>query len=318
MKAAGFVRLTKDRLYRSFYVRKKAVESDNVTIPFMENKKEISIYSYKAVLDSNKQIKMEPKDIYKVKNSGICVNPADVWKFAVNGLKMDKLADEYVYVLCLDVKYRLKAVFEAGHAGEASCAVPVRETFRKALLLGASCITLIHNHPSGAPAPSKADRDLTERFINTGKILSVPIADHVIIGDRRYYSFAMNWDKSHPGDNLPGPLLKPQYMKKAPVGNMNKPNNTPVKETPCMLWAHINLVLKASELPVVMDSDRLKWYGEKFASDDDFLSITAPADDGKAGVVSWRMRGSSLYAPYKTYERFATLMDWFMEEAGLA
>jgi DNA repair protein RadC len=71
---------------------------------------------------------------------------------------------------------------------ETSVAEP-REIFERAISLKASGIVLIHNHPSGDPTPSNKDIKLTEKIINSGKILSIDVLDHVIFGNGDIYSF---------------------------------------------------------------------------------------------------------------------------------
>lgn len=51
-------------------------------------------------------------------------------------------------------------------------------------------IILVHNHPSGLLKPSAADREMTDRMIQCGRLLKVPVLDHYIISDKGYYSFA--------------------------------------------------------------------------------------------------------------------------------
>ena len=53
-------------------------------------------------------------------------------------------------------------------------------------------ICLLHNHPSGDPAPSKEDLALTQRLKMCGDLMDVVLSDHIIIGDNRYYSFREN------------------------------------------------------------------------------------------------------------------------------
>jgi DNA repair protein RadC len=57
-----------------------------------------------------------------------------------------------------------------------------REVFRAAIALGAYAVILMHNHPSGDPSPSEADRSVTRRLADAGKILQVILLDHVIVG----------------------------------------------------------------------------------------------------------------------------------------
>lgn len=65
-----------------------------------------------------------------------------------------------------------------------------REIMSVALQRRAASIVLVHNHPSGDPAPSPADTHLTRRAVFAGRVMDVRVQDHVIIGDKAYYSFA--------------------------------------------------------------------------------------------------------------------------------
>ena len=61
--------------------------------------------------------------------------------------------------------------------------------FTAALLAHAASILATHNHPSGDPTPSPDDLDVTRRLAAAGEVLGIPLLDHIIIGDGRYYSF---------------------------------------------------------------------------------------------------------------------------------
>lgn len=62
--------------------------------------------------------------------------------------------------------------------------------FKTALEDKASNIILVHNHPSGNPKPSKADIRLTQKLVEAGRMLDIPVIDHIIFTDEGYYSFA--------------------------------------------------------------------------------------------------------------------------------
>lgn len=68
--------------------------------------------------------------------------------------------------------------------------VDAREVFRHALKEQAASVVLVHNHPSGEPMPSLADRSITRQLVAAGDLLGIPVYDHVIIGEGRYHSFA--------------------------------------------------------------------------------------------------------------------------------
>jgi DNA repair protein RadC len=69
-------------------------------------------------------------------------------------------------------------------------AVYLREIYAQALQRGAASILCAHNHPSGNPRPSAADRQLTEELVIAGQAMRVPLLDHLIVGEATYYSFA--------------------------------------------------------------------------------------------------------------------------------
>ena len=70
-----------------------------------------------------------------------------------------------------------------------SASVHPREVFKLACLYSASKIILVHNHPSGDSNPSSADIEITNRLMEIGKLMNIPIIDHIIIGNNNYYSF---------------------------------------------------------------------------------------------------------------------------------
>jgi len=63
-----------------------------------------------------------------------------------------------------------------------------RELFREAINYSAAALILVHNHPSGDPAPSQEDIDLTAKMNEAGRLLDISVLDHVIIGDGKYVS----------------------------------------------------------------------------------------------------------------------------------
>ncbi|MCC7242743.1 MAG: DNA repair protein RadC [Acidobacteria bacterium] len=94
-------------------------------------------------------------------------------------------------VLLLDTRNRLiRATVVSIGAPDASLAQP-REVFREALLASAACVILFHNHPSGDPTPSQDDVAVTARLVQVGQTMGIPVADHIILGAGRYYSFKL-------------------------------------------------------------------------------------------------------------------------------
>ena len=64
-----------------------------------------------------------------------------------------------------------------------------REVFKPAIRESAAAIILMHNHPSGDPAPSRNDKSITEKLVSTGEIMGIKVLDHIIIGKKGYFSF---------------------------------------------------------------------------------------------------------------------------------
>ena len=96
---------------------------------------------------------------------------------------------ERTMVLLFDAKCRLleKVMMSVGSATAAL--VSPREIFLAALDKSAIQIVLMHNHPSGDPSPSAEDDAVTKRVAECGALLGIPLVDHIIIGDRTYYSY---------------------------------------------------------------------------------------------------------------------------------
>jgi len=109
---------------------------------------------------------------------------------------MEKYAErelvENFWVIALDAQHRVlrdaPIVITTGIL--TSSLVHPREVFRAAIVAGAAAIILAHNHPSGDPSPSSDDRVVTEQLVAAGKLLDIPVHDHVVLGRGRYVSMA--------------------------------------------------------------------------------------------------------------------------------
>lgn len=81
---------------------------------------------------------------------------------------------------------------KVSEGGQSGTVVDPKVVFRKALSVRAAALVLVHNHPSGNPNPSLADKSLTQSLCAVGKALDMPILDHVIIAGLGHFSFADN------------------------------------------------------------------------------------------------------------------------------
>jgi DNA repair protein RadC len=103
-------------------------------------------------------------------------------------LDMENLDREHFVVLYLDRKNNVNAINTVSIGGLSSTPVHPREVFKPAILTSSAGVVLVHNHPSGDPAPSADDVNITRRLIEAGKILGIDVLDHVVIGVGRYHS----------------------------------------------------------------------------------------------------------------------------------
>ena len=104
--------------------------------------------------------------------------------------RLEDLPVEEFHVAILDAQHRLERDITITRGLLTSSLVHPREVFREAIAERAAAVILVHNHPSGDPTPSADDRLVTEQLVAAGKVLDIPVHDHIIIGRGRYVSFA--------------------------------------------------------------------------------------------------------------------------------
>ena len=107
---------------------------------------------------------------------------------ALLGLEMSLFDQEHLRVLLINTRNQLMGIHEVYIGSVNQAQVRPAEVFRDAIRQNAPSMILVHNHPSGDPAPSADDVVLTKRLIALGKDLDIDVMDHVIIGDRRFSS----------------------------------------------------------------------------------------------------------------------------------
>lgn len=95
---------------------------------------------------------------------------------------------ERFWALALGTKNHLIKTMEVSVGSLNASIVHPRELFKDAVRISAASIVVVHNHPSGDPAPSSADIQLTRRLVKAGDVLGIDVLDHVVIGDNGEYS----------------------------------------------------------------------------------------------------------------------------------
>jgi len=109
-----------------------------------------------------------------------------VWRYLevdVRGLQREQF-----HVLMLDAKHRLLRGEIVSEGTLTTSLVHPREVFRSAVREAAAAVVVAHNHPSGDPEPSAEDLEVTRRLVRTGKLLGIPLLDHVVLGESAWVS----------------------------------------------------------------------------------------------------------------------------------
>lgn len=102
--------------------------------------------------------------------------------------KLRELKKESFIALHLDTKNRLIREETVSVGSLNANIVHPREVFKTAIQESAAAIIVAHNHPSGDPAPSQNDIDITKKLVESGKVVGIEVYDHIIIGNGRYLS----------------------------------------------------------------------------------------------------------------------------------
>jgi len=134
-----------------------------------------------SLFEFNKRHALSKKPIKRITQA------KDVFDYFHDRLRDEK--QEHFYILLLNTKNHIigeklisKGILDAA-------LVHPREIFKEAIKNSASKIILIHNHPSGDPQPSREDLELTERLMKAGEVIAMPVLDHVIIGNEKWWSW---------------------------------------------------------------------------------------------------------------------------------
>jgi len=113
--------------------------------------------------------------------------PADVYELCAPALR--DLRQEEFRVLLLNTQHAVLREMVITRGTLDASVVHPREVFRAAITESAAAVVLVHNHPSGDPAPSQEDREVTEQLAAAGRLVGISVLDHVVVGDGRYVSF---------------------------------------------------------------------------------------------------------------------------------
>jgi len=97
---------------------------------------------------------------------------------------------EFFYILCLNRNNKVLGYCQISAGGLNGTVADVRMIMQTALKACSNSIIISHNHPSGNLTPSEADKDLTRKIKEAGKVLDIAVLDHLILTSETYFSFA--------------------------------------------------------------------------------------------------------------------------------
>lgn len=138
-----------------------------------------------CIVEMAKRIAMQTR-----KQKVNCLSPVTVAEYFMEQLRHMEI--EQVIGVFTDIKGKMlkTQVLSAGSINLA--VISPREIFRCALNCKAYGVIILHNHPSGDPTPSKEDLRITNKIIEAGMLMDIPLLDHIIVGDNRFISMKMD------------------------------------------------------------------------------------------------------------------------------
>ncbi len=135
----------------------------------------------KAAIELGRRLSMESLIKFSIKS------PLDVVDYLMEEMRYSM--EENFNVVLLDTKNKVISVENITKGIVNASLVHPREVFKVAIRKNSTSMILAHNHPSGDPTPSKEDKSITKRLVETGRIVGIQVLDHIIIGDGNYLSF---------------------------------------------------------------------------------------------------------------------------------
>ncbi|MEY2924900.1 MAG: hypothetical protein RLZZ337_1448 [Bacteroidota bacterium] len=135
-----------------------------------------------AIELANRRNGSHPQEDKYIRSSG------DAYRF-FGAVLQDKIYEEF-WILMLARNNKIIKPYKVSEGGVSGTVADPKRIFKVALENNASQLILCHNHPSGNLKPSSEDKRITEKLVNAGKQMDIPIIDHIIVSDRGYFSFA--------------------------------------------------------------------------------------------------------------------------------
>jgi len=134
-----------------------------------------------AILELSRRLQAPPAD-----EKPRVASPAEA--AAILAPRLAHLDQEEMHVILLDTRNRVVGIHAVYRGSLNTSVVRIGELFRTAIEAPAAAVIIAHNHPSGDPAPSPEDVNVTRQLVKAGKLLDIEILDHVVIGQGGQYA----------------------------------------------------------------------------------------------------------------------------------
>lgn len=112
--------------------------------------------------------------------------PEDAARYAIPRLRHEQR--EHFVAMLLDRRNHILAMRDVSIGSQSASVVHPREVFRLAIQHSAASLIVLHNHPSGDPTPSQEDVAVTQRLVDAGRIMDIPVLDHIVLGGDKFIS----------------------------------------------------------------------------------------------------------------------------------
>lgn len=149
----------------------------------------MSINTYDLIIDTvTKHTSLQLKESF-LYGTEYFTTPLSVFLVMTEVFHLHQMSDEYMYMMAFDNQMKLMGVFEISHGTGKASLIDTRGVYKRALQIGATYITLAHNHPSGIPLPSRDDFNVCERMKKAGELIGISLVDFIVIGTNDFVSF---------------------------------------------------------------------------------------------------------------------------------
>lgn len=151
----------------------------------------IKFYTTKMYVNSYFNVN-EDEHIYNPNTERIRLNlPENAAYLAKHIMKMDKYDKEVISCIALDSRLQLINITKISEGTANASLLQPRDLFKSLVLSNAVSFIILHNHPSGDPNPSNHDFEITDMIEKAGITMNIKMNDHIIIGNKSAYSFAL-------------------------------------------------------------------------------------------------------------------------------